>query len=994
MAITDLTNTTWKLKRKNYSGVLKNYYYINGTISYTDANGERHKEPFDWIYFGSNALYTWMYIYSENTSVGLTIGTSNTDYFDIEFHFVSGDDVTNTAFISWLEANAELQKVTDLTGTTWYIPSGWNVSSSFGKFYCTIHTSQFDEGRYEVWFGYQLDANELFGTPDSAINKICVPSLPLELTTNDDFVLSFLENIDNPSLYQWLETNGTQLKVTNLTNTSWSVPAGWEASSGYGRYYIKGTLNGVTVFDDGGYTIGIGYAFGDYGTPPIPKFYASTNKFSTAYGENISNTNGFTLSIEYGTDTINPKLIAWLSKYGELQGAEPEEPEEPSLPIWNGKNLNGTNWHIPSGWVAEAGYKLLDIIGIISVDINLYNISGGRGSFSIGYNEDGIPTENSIFYSGDDVSGIISPNTHFELSITGGTDVTNPELIFWLKQYGTLTSHRMPTGLKKKFNQLYLGEIVKTDNNRKFREFETDKSIGIWILNEKTTEYQGNEDHIASVTGKFYSRKSMNDETIGRMPITSIKLSANVIYLSNDYFTMISPNGVASSAGTAYAYTGYSELNGWRPRYRDGGVVVFNENLTDEQLRLLRTLEITNSNNDKVLYNYLNENAKKRSEYVLGTPTISAKNDLVTITSNDVFATQYDILVDGKVKNNISDNSYYLLDLELPIGTYQINVKNKAEALRSSAQSNTIEYKVLDAGLYDKDNNLIASWETLVHSYGMDITQDYTSDDFDTNEKSPYYVLTNNPELNKGKKLVIGNVTKIGDYAFYEYFDIKSIVIPNTVTSVGKNSFSWCGTENIKIPNSVMVVGFGAFSYAGYLTNAIISNSMTSISDYMFFYCSDLKSISIPNSIKNIGYSAFESCESLVNVEFGNNVEEIGDRAFKGCTSIKSIILPNSVKNLGEQIFEDCTSLTSVVLGSSITSVIGSLFKNCISLNSITIPKSVTRIGDTVFVGCTSLVNIKYEGTRAEWNQITKSDGWNDEIPATLVICIDGAVNI
>jgi hypothetical protein len=54
----------------------------------------------------------------------------------------------------------------------------------------------------------------------------------------------------------------------------------------------------------------------------------------------------------------------------------------------------------------------------------------------------------------------------------------------------------------------------------------------------------------------------------------------------------------------------------------------------------------------------------------------------------------------------------------------------------------------------------------------------------------------------------------------------------------------------------------------------------------------------------------------------------------------------------------------------------------------------VTYIGARAFYECSSLTSITFEGTVVEWNAISKSDSWNDQVPATEVICSDGTVSL
>jgi hypothetical protein len=63
-------------------------------------------------------------------------------------------------------------------------------------------------------------------------------------------------------------------------------------------------------------------------------------------------------------------------------------------------------------------------------------------------------------------------------------------------------------------------------------------------------------------------------------------------------------------------------------------------------------------------------------------------------------------------------------------------------------------------------------------------------------------------------------------------------------------------------------------------------------------------------------------------------------------------------------------------------------------LTSITIPNSVTSIGYAAFWDCSSLTSITFQGTIAQWKKIILHEDWNNKVPATVVHCIDGDVEI
>jgi len=118
---------------------------------------------------------------------------------------------------------------------------------------------------------------------------------------------------------------------------------------------------------------------------------------------------------------------------------------------------------------------------------------------------------------------------------------------------------------------------------------------------------------------------------------------------------------------------------------------------------------------------------------------------------------------------------------------------------------------------------------------------------------------------------------------------------------------------SIIIPNSVTSIGNGAFFKCSGLTSVTIPNSVTSIGDDAFAYCTGLTSVTIPNSVTTIGDYAFCGCGGLTSITIPNSVTSIGDRAFFGCSGLTSVTIGNSVTTIGEYAFWDCQNLTSVI---------------------------------------------------------------------------------
>ena len=191
---------------------------------------------------------------------------------------------------------------------------------------------------------------------------------------------------------------------------------------------------------------------------------------------------------------------------------------------------------------------------------------------------------------------------------------------------------------------------------------------------------------------------------------------------------------------------------------------------------------------------------------------------------------------------------------------------------------------------------------------------------------------------------------------------LTSVVIPNTVTSIGNSAFSGCqGLTSITIPNSVTSIGEGAFLSCRGLTSITIPNSVITMGERAFANCYSLTTVTISRSVTSIGRSSFERCTSLRTIRWDDSPDRltsIGSDAFWGCTSLTSITIPGSVTIIEKRAFYDCSSLISIIIPDSITTINDYTFYNCTSLVSVTIPRSVVTIGRSAFEGCSSITSI------------------------------------
>ena len=203
------------------------------------------------------------------------------------------------------------------------------------------------------------------------------------------------------------------------------------------------------------------------------------------------------------------------------------------------------------------------------------------------------------------------------------------------------------------------------------------------------------------------------------------------------------------------------------------------------------------------------------------------------------------------------------------------------------------------------------------------------------------------------------DVTSIVSSAFYNRYNVTSIILPESIVSIGERTFEGCSSlTSINIPKGVTSIGRKAFYDCANLTSIIIPDGVTSIEDHTFLGCKKLTSVSLPENITSIGEHAFYQCESLTDFTIPQNVTSIGKRAFYYCKKLTSITIPNGVTSVEELTFTGCSSLTAITVPEGVTSIGKQAFSYCTNLTTIVLPKSVTNIGDFTFGGCERLSDV------------------------------------
>ena len=186
----------------------------------------------------------------------------------------------------------------------------------------------------------------------------------------------------------------------------------------------------------------------------------------------------------------------------------------------------------------------------------------------------------------------------------------------------------------------------------------------------------------------------------------------------------------------------------------------------------------------------------------------------------------------------------------------------------------------------------------------------------------------------------------IDDYAYFGRTDIETIILPDSIESIGSGAFSGCrALVSIHIPEGVERIGDGAF-----------------------FGCSSLREIIIPKSVKHIGEHAFSSCSLLEKITLPAELKDMGKGLFQGCDALKEI----TVEGEGLLSSEDGVLFCKGTEGRTLfvfpqgkegdyripagtARISEGAFRGCSRLDKVIVSEDVSFIGDRAFAGCTDI---------------------------------------
>ncbi len=187
------------------------------------------------------------------------------------------------------------------------------------------------------------------------------------------------------------------------------------------------------------------------------------------------------------------------------------------------------------------------------------------------------------------------------------------------------------------------------------------------------------------------------------------------------------------------------------------------------------------------------------------------------------------------------------------------------------------------------------------------------------------------------------------------------------------------------------------------IKSVIVQEGITKLGNALFYRCQNMQTISLPSTLTELGYrifaqgsGGFQSYGGLTELTLPAGIQKLGGNALRQ-TNITEFVIPARVSVIEDYFLSTCTKLKTVRAESS---VLGSfMFVWCSALENLTISVNCKTFGSNMLSYCESLTAITYEGTKEQWNAITKPTNWmtsdakNNYHNGYLqrINCVDGA---
>ena len=148
-------------------------------------------------------------------------------------------------------------------------------------------------------------------------------------------------------------------------------------------------------------------------------------------------------------------------------------------------------------------------------------------------------------------------------------------------------------------------------------------------------------------------------------------------------------------------------------------------------------------------------------------------------------------------------------------------------------------------------------------------------------------------------------VTTISDYMFTDCTALTTLVLPDTITSIGTSAFYNCGSwqGKVNLADYEKIGSYAFYNCTNITGDFTLSDKITYIGNSTFYNCVGLTGkTSLTEKVTSIGSYTFYNCTGLTSINMPNTISQIGSYAFNNCIKLGAIVVPYQA-TIGEKAF-------------------------------------------------------------------------------------------
>lgn len=193
---------------------------------------------------------------------------------------------------------------------------------------------------------------------------------------------------------------------------------------------------------------------------------------------------------------------------------------------------------------------------------------------------------------------------------------------------------------------------------------------------------------------------------------------------------------------------------------------------------------------------------------------------------------------------------------------------------------------------------------------------------------------------------------------FRRLSQLHTVVLPEGVKTIGEGAFRETALKSIEIPASVTSIGRNVFNNLKTLETVsfVKGSAITAIPNYFCADCTALTSVTLPNTVISIDYNAFSGCQSLTDFVLPASLQRIGSSAFSNTQGLKNIDFPQGLKSIESYAFYE-SGLENVSLPVGLSTLGDDAFYSCRNLKNVELPSYIERYRET-FLNCTAIEKV------------------------------------